>query len=69
MAPGQIGGKARLVVKSALGYTLQFALSLGAIQPEGYWASIPLQHLLVGGLAGIGKLFGYRALYSEHASV
>jgi len=42
---------------------LQFALILGDIQPEGYLAGVPIpvQHLLVGALAGIGRLLGYQA--------
>lgn len=42
---------------------LQFAVILRNIQPEGYLTGLPiwLQHALIGGLAGIGKLFGYQA--------
>lgn len=40
---------------------LQFAVILHDIQPEGYLAGLPitLQHLLIGGLAGLGRRFGY----------
>lgn len=52
-------------------HPLQFALILRDIQPEGYLAGIPIpiQHVLVGGLAGLGKRFGYNAHYSDHVSV
>lgn len=45
---------------------LQLALILRDIQPEGYLVGvpIPLQHLLMGALASIGKLFGYQARYT-----
>jgi mannose-6-phosphate isomerase-like protein (cupin superfamily) len=45
---------------------LQFALILRDIQPEGYLAGVPIpvQHLLVGALAGIGRLFGYQARHT-----
>jgi len=50
---------------------LQFALILRDIRPEGYLAGvpIPLQKVLVGIMAGIGKLFGYKARYPEYAVV
>lgn len=48
---------------------LQFAVILRDIQPEGYVAGlpVPLQHALIGGLAGIGKLFGYTVRNPEVA--
>lgn len=52
-------------------HPLQFALILRDIQPEGYLAGIPIpvQHVLVGGMAGIGRLFGYKARYADYAPV
>lgn len=48
-------------------YPLQFAVILHEIQPEGYLAAlpIPLQHGLIGGLAWIGRRFGYTVYNPE----
>lgn len=52
-------------------HPLQFAMILRDIQPEGYLAGmpIPLQHLLVGMMAGIGKRLGYQVHAAAQTSV
>jgi len=49
---------------------LQFALILKKFQPHAYVAGIPIpvQHLLFGILAGIGRVMGYRATYPQYSA-
>lgn len=49
---------------------LQFALILKKFQPHAYVAGmpIPVQHLLFGLLAGIGRMVGYRAIYPQYSA-
>lgn len=49
---------------------LQLAVILRDVQPEGYLAGLPiwLQHALIGGLAGIGRLFGFKAYAPAYAA-
>jgi uncharacterized protein YndB with AHSA1/START domain len=48
--PGQVGGQARLVVKSALGYTLKLEVETVAVNPPSY-----LKTVARGQLAGTGE--------------
>ncbi len=50
VAPGQIGGKGRLLVKSALGYTLQLEAETVAIEPPR-----SIKTIATGQLAGTGE--------------
>lgn len=51
-------------------HPLQFAVILHDIQPEGYLAGlpIPLQHVVIGGLAAIGRRFGYTVYNPEYVT-
>ena len=63
------GGTGEIGVRRVwLSNPLQFAVILRDVQPEGYLAGLPiwLQHALVGGLTGIGRLFGYKAYTSAY---
>lgn len=59
------------VTKEGQPYPLQFAVIARSIQPEGYFAGmpIPLQRLVVGALAGLGRLLGYKERYPEYEAL
>lgn len=58
------------VNKDGLPNPLQFALILKTFQPHAYVAGmpIPVQHLLFGALAAVGRLAGYRAYYPQYSA-
>lgn len=58
------------VNRNGLPNPLQFALILKNFQPHAYVAGmpIPVQQLLFGLLAGIGRMMGYRAVYPQYSA-
>lgn len=58
------------VNRDGLPNPLQFALILKKFQPHAYVAGIPIpvQQLLFGLLAGIGRMLGYRAVYPQYSA-
>ncbi|MEZ4736316.1 MAG: cupin domain-containing protein [Caldilineaceae bacterium] len=58
------------VNRDGLPNPLQFALILKKFQPHAYVAGIPIpvQQLLFGLLAGIGRMVGYRAVYPQYSA-